>query len=148
MFPILIVDDSREDRELAERAFRQCKYVNPIHLLGTGAACVDFLRAYYDPKAVAKPDPCFILIDLAMPEMTGVQTIAAINEMVFAPNPWIIMLSGQTDVKQVRDGYQLGAKTFLTKPLRSEDIFHLIKTNQNSIESKITAQGYELHWAS
>src|SRR5687768_8763415 len=114
MFPILIVDDSRQDIELAERVFRQARIVNPIHVFNSGTGCLDFLRKRYADDTQKDAPPPLILLDLAMPSMTGVQTIAAINGAMYSPSPWIVMLSGHGDVKQVRDGYQLGAKTFLT----------------------------------
>ena len=36
-----------------------------------------------------------------------------------------IMLSGVQDLKMVNEGYQLGASTFLIKPLRTEDVMQI-----------------------
>ena len=146
MFPILIVDDLREDSELAERVFRDANIVNPIFRMNRGEACVDFLRQRYSPGAKDKMPAALVLMDLQMPVMNGVQTIAAINEAVLNPGPFIVMISGQADVKLVREGYQLGAKTFLTKPLTGRDLDGFLESNERLISTVMRASGYELHW--
>jgi len=146
MIPILIVDDSHDDFQLVERVFRDAKIVNPIFRLNSGPDCLNFLRKRFDPAAKFKPSRALVFMDLAMPAMNGVQTIAAINEAVITPSPCIVMLSGHADVKMVREGYQLGAKTFLTKPLRVADITEFLASNERTINSVMRANGYELHW--
>lgn len=146
MFPILIVDDSREDLELAARVFAQAKIANPIHSLNSGAACVEFIRKRYSGDSPPS-EPCLILLDMAMPGMTGTQTIAALNEVPFGPAQWILMLSGLNDVKLVRDGYQLGARTFLTKPLTVRDLMDFFNSNSRSIKKQMMPDGYVLSWS-
>src|SRR5688572_28400725 len=129
MFPIVIVDDSREDQELAERVFREANIVNPVFRFSMGGECVEFLRQRYGPEVKTKMEAALVLMDLGMPVMSGVQTIAAIHETMLNPAPFIVMISGQTDVKLIREGYQLGAKTFLTKPLRAVDLDEFLESN-------------------
>lgn len=145
MFPIIIVDDSKEDLALAERAFRQAHILNPIEVFDCGPACLAALRKWYHAEIDARPQPPLIIVDLAMPNMNGPQTIAEICDQ-FTTTPWIVMLSGQTDVKMVREGYQLGAKTFLSKPLQVSDLQQFIESNQRSILFVPKANGAELHW--
>lgn len=146
MVPIVIVDDSKEDLLLAERVFRECKYVNPLYLLSSGAACIDFLQKNYRVHEGQKPEPCLLFMDLAMPNLNGIQTMAAIAELIVTPAPRIVMLSAMTDVKFIRDGYQLGATTFLNKPLRVQELSEYLNSGQLFI-SRMIADGYELHWA-
>ena len=146
MFPILIVDDMREDLELAERVFRDANIVNPIYRLNSGAACVEFLGKHYGPEVKGKAPAALVLMDLGMPVMGGVQTIAAICEMNLNPAPFIVMVSGQADVKLVREGYQAGAKTFLTKPFKASDLDEFLSSNERLINVVMRATGYELDW--
>jgi hypothetical protein len=60
--------------------------------------------------------------------------------------PWIIMLSGMADVKQVRRGYELGARTFINKPLRAEEVSEFLENNRGTIRRQMTSEGYQLHW--
>ena len=146
MIPILIVDDVKEDLLLAERVFRQSKIVNPIDLVSSGAACVEYLENRCRPKEGVKTRCCLLFLDLGMAPMSGVQTMEAINELVLESKPWIIMLSGMTDVKQIRRGYELGARTFINKPLRAEEVSEFVENNRGSIRRQMTSEGYQLHW--
>src|ERR1051325_6740663 len=134
MFPVLIVDDSREDLMLADRVLRQCKILNPIHLLSSGEACIDFLRRNFVADDESKaPQPCLIFLDLGMHPMSGIETLRAINEMPVASKSCVVMLSGITDIKMIREGYQLGARTFLVKPLKAEDVMDFLQSVETLI---------------
>jgi two-component system, response regulator len=146
MIPILIVDDSRDDLKLAELVFRECRIINPIDLVSSGAACVEHLEKQCRSTATAHPRCSLVFIDLGMSPMNGVQTMHAINDLALTSKPWLIMLSGMTDVKLIRAGYEAGAKTFMNKPLRPTELKEFLENNESSINVKITATGYELHW--
>ena len=146
MFPILVVDDSREDAELAERVFREANIVNPVYRFSSGEGCVDFLKKHYGAEAKGKAPAALVLMDLAMPVMGGVQTIAAIGALKLSAAPFIVMVSGQADVKLVREGYQAGAKTFLMKPLTATDLDQFLASNERLINVVMRATGYELDW--
>jgi FixJ family two-component response regulator len=55
------------------------------------------------------------------------------------------MLSGISDIKMARDGYQLGARTFLVKPLTPQDILEFIAAVEDKIRIEQTELGYILH---
>ena len=145
MIPIVVVDDSREDLLLAERVFQESRIVNPLHLLSSGAACVAFLEKNYSPRAGDRPQACIIFLDLSMAPMSGIETMKEIQKLVLSAPPWIVMLSAMTDVKLIRQGYQLGARTFLNKPLRAKELEEFI-ANERALSKAISARGYELRW--
>ena len=145
MFPILIVDDSREDRDLAEHVIREAKILNPVWRFPSGETCLNFLTGLYS-GAQGFQEPCLIFVDLAMPVMSGPQTIAAINDKLNIPRQFIVMLSGLTDTKLIREGYQLGARTFLSKPLTVVDLNRFFETNEATFLKQLTAPGYVLRW--
>ena len=146
MIPILMVDDSMEDLVLGERVFRQCKIVNPIAAVSSGQECLEFLDRNYRPEPGVEPVRCIVFVDLGMAPMSGVETIENINGLVLTAQPWVIMLSGMTDVKQIRRGYELGARTFINKPLQAPELQEFIDNNHSSIRMRMSADGYELHW--
>lgn len=147
MFPIFLVDDSREDLALEERILRQCRILNPIEPLNGGQACLDLLETCYASSAPKRPAP-LIFIDMAMPQMDGVKTIGAIQSLKLNATPFIVMVSGMTDLKKVGEGYQLGAKTFLAKPFEVSDMKLFLKAYEDAIMARLTANGLELHWGS
>jgi CheY-like chemotaxis protein len=141
MLSILVVDDAREDLILADRVLRSAGIRNPIHLLGTGEECVRFLRE----KASAEA-PALVFLDLAMTPMNGLDVLRAIHEPPVSKHALMIMVSGINDKKMLREGYQLGARTFLFKPLNLSDISHFFSTFHDSLRLVKDGNGHLLEW--
>ena len=139
MVPILIVDDSREDALLAERVLSQCKILNPAILLDSGDACLDYFEGA-GPFAGRKL-PCIVRLDMIMGPMSGLDVLQKVR--LEKNGSLVVMLSGLTDLKSIHQGYQLGARTFLIKPLRAEDVMQMINSIP-AISIQTRADGYEL----
>jgi response regulator RpfG family c-di-GMP phosphodiesterase len=141
MLSILVVDDAREDLMLAERVLRAAGIRNPIHLLSNGDDCVRFLR-----EKVSASSPVLVLLDLAMAPTSGIDVLRSIHESPFSKHALMIMLSGINDKKMLREGYQLGARTFLFKPLNLSDVSHFFSTFHDSLRLIKDGKGFVLEW--
>src|SRR5688500_19991701 len=126
MLPILIVDDVREDLMLAEAALRHCKILNPIYLMTTGQECINYFDGQWKSPEGARPERCLLFLDLAMQPISGSAVLRAIANTQLARESFLVVLTGIEDIKTVREGYQAGAKTFLIKPLTTDDILRLL----------------------
>ena len=141
MLPILIVDDSREDLDLATRVFSQCGARNPVRLMNSGQECIDFFT-----RGGEKPDwplPCIVFLDLIMSPVSGVEVLRKLHDKPSARDSIFVMLSGASDYSMVRDGYQLGAATFVVKPLTCEEVLRTFK-NLRGVALKPQSHGYEV----
>jgi response regulator RpfG family c-di-GMP phosphodiesterase len=142
MFPILIIDDAREDLILTEAVLRHCKILNPIHMFATGKEFIEFLAERRSPERY------LIFQDLSMQPMSGLEILRVTADHPGIKQSFIVMLSGIRDIKMVRGGYQLGARTFLIKPLAVEDVMGLLATAKDHIWVEERGEGYALHWVS
>jgi CheY-like chemotaxis protein len=126
MMPILIVDDSKEDADLASRILWQCKIRNPIEVLNSGKGCLDWFEAKSSRRDTS---PCLVLLDLSMKPESGIDVLRHFAQTgnTKARQSMFVMLSGISDYNIVREGYLLGAVTFLVKPLRCDDVLHMVK---------------------
>jgi len=70
--------------------------------------------------AVADPTIGVVVLDVRLPDMDGIQVLAAIREM--RPELSIIMLSASTDQEIVLEALRLGACDYLAKPLHDEEL--------------------------
>jgi two-component system response regulator len=122
MQPILIVDDSADDRLFAQRVFRESRILNPIIGLGGGQRCLDY---FTDIRA--KDIPALVLIDLAMPRPDGVEVLHELNDAGWGAKTVFVMLSALEDIKHIRAGYQAGARTFLIKPLTRDHCLQMVR---------------------
>lgn len=147
MFPILIVDDAREDQLLAESVLRHSKILNPVRFMNTGDECIRYFCGKWRSKDGEPAEPCVLLLDLSMKPIGGIDVLRQIENSPLARESLKIMLSGINDMKSVRLGYLLGAHTFLIKPLTREDILEFISSIQQRVHTEETPAGRILHWA-
>ena len=140
MMPIVIVDDSGEDAALARRVLEQCRILNPVQILKSGADCISYFKSSSHEAGTL---PCLVLLDLAMSPISGVDVLRYLSHLPASKDSIIVMLSGIQDFNIVREGYQLGAMTFLVKPLRNVDILEMIQAIRG-IAVEETDKGYVL----
>lgn len=107
---IAIVDDDEDDRELIIDAMLE----NGIgsEKLKTAVDGVDLM----DLLSGTGPLPSFIILDLNMPRMGGREVLSAIRENTNLKHIPVIMFSTSDADIDVKDCYDLGCNTYMTKP--------------------------------
>nr|WP_281721466.1 response regulator [Nitrosomonas nitrosa] len=142
MLKLIIADDTKEDLVLTNRILQQCKLLNPVSLVSSAAECVEELKRL---QTVAEGEPSLVLLDLIMPQESGLHVLRYLQNTDYQKHCLVVMLSRLRDVKAINEGYQLGAKTFLLRPLTARDVVELVNSlAEISIEE--TPDGYTLHW--
>ena len=134
MFPILIVDDTQSDLILAERILRSCKILNPILTFRSGQKLFEYFTGDFAP-------PALVLTDMLMEPMSGNDVLRAMRTKGLVDSIPFVMVSGLADFKTIQEGYQNGARTFIIKPLKQEDILHLL-SKIKGLEIHRTEDGY------
>jgi two-component system chemotaxis response regulator CheY len=80
------------------------------------------------PEAVEKYKqlkPQLVLLDIVMPEVTGVDTLERLLET--DAGACVVMVSSAGTEDTVRDCLQKGAKSFLQKPIQKEGMLNTLK---------------------
>lgn len=67
--------------------------------------------------------PDIVTMDITMPNMTGIEALCAIRE--FDPKAKVVMVSAMGQEEMVREAVMKGAKSFVVKPFKEDQ---LIKT--------------------
>lgn len=120
---IIIADDDPEDRMLAEDALEEARLANDIRFVEDGEELMDYLKQrgkYAEPGAA--PRPGMILLDLNMPRKDGREALAEIKEdPELRTIPVIILTTSDVDEDILRS-YNLGAASFITKPVTFEGL--------------------------
>ncbi|MDR5855720.1 response regulator [Caballeronia sp. LZ062] len=114
--PILVVDDSPADVELLQVALERCCNQLPVIVIGDGQRALDYLKCEGEFSGRGKADPQFVLLDLKMPLMSGLEmleTVRATAALRFLP---IVVLTSSRLESDVARAYELGANAFLQKP--------------------------------
>jgi len=72
-------------------------------------------------------NPDVITLDIMMPELSGLELFALLRkDPKFSTTP-IIFISAKTDVESRQKALQIGAKGFLTKPFRIDELLNIIR---------------------
>jgi DNA-binding response OmpR family regulator len=89
---------------------------------------IEVTRAYSGTEALQalrKKDFDVTVLDLKMEDMDGIEILKIFKKIV--PDLPVIMLTGHGSEDAARDGIQLGASDYLTKPCDFEELINKIK---------------------
>ena len=126
LIPILVVDDDKEDQDLIEIGFRRNKIANPIYQVYDGEALLKFI--YNEPPYEDKeqyPEPGLILLDLNMPKVSGREALQVIKSDPRKKHIPIVVLTTSSQEEDILQTYDLGANSFITKPVALTDFIAL-----------------------
>jgi DNA-binding NtrC family response regulator len=112
---ILLVDDEERFRTNLRKMLAAQGF--DVTAVGSGQEALDELALQpYD----------VILLDMRMPAMDGLETLAAIKER--HPDPEVVILTGHASVDAAAEIIRLGASEFLLKPCPLEEVIAKIET--------------------
>lgn len=120
--PILIVEDSEDDFDATKRAFDKANLRNPIHHAISGEEALNYLK-----KKDEHCCPGLILLDLNMPGIDGRQTLRLIKQDPEMKKIPVVVLTTSDDERDVQSCYDLGANTYIQKPVDFDGLIGAIK---------------------
>ncbi|MBU0603787.1 MAG: response regulator [Gammaproteobacteria bacterium] len=117
---ILVVDDNDNDVELLMLGLGELKLANRIAVARDGVEGLDYLyrRGRYADRS--GEHPLFILLDLNMPRMGGIDMLAEMRrDDTLHALPVVVMTSSRED-PDLRRCYDLGINAYVVKPVDCE----------------------------
>lgn len=111
---ILIVDDDEMNIVMA-KSILEMKVRAEILTTTSGSACLGILRQRQKPVDL-------ILLDIAMPGMDGLQTLAAIRNDPSIRDSKVIFLTAAADKETIVKASQLKIADYVKKPFVPEDL--------------------------
>ena len=125
---ILLVEDNQMDVELTLDAFREAHLSNTINVAPNGQAALDYLfgrNEYADRKKY--PLPYLILLDLKMPGVDGYEVLRQIKATPLLKRLPVVILSSSKDEGDRALSYDLGANSYLVKPISFDNFMNVIR---------------------
>ena len=119
---ILMADDDEDDRDFTRDALEDSGWVETMDFVADGQELIDYLRElgpYASPDAGARSRPSIILLDLNMPRKDGREALAEIKADAELRRIPVVVLTTSSDEEDVRRAYDLGASSYITKPVTS-----------------------------
>lgn len=129
---ILMADDDSDDRMLVKEAFQESRLNNDIHFVEDGEQLLDYLfrRGTFE-NLKGQPYPGLILLDLNMPRKDGREALAEIKAHPELRRIPIVILTTSRAEEDILRTYDLGANSFITKPVTFENLVHVVQVLGN-----------------
>jgi len=119
---ILLAEDNEDHVTLIRRAFVQARLLNPVQAVPDGLEAIAYLTGegkYADRKQY--PMPALLLLDLKMPNKDGFEVLEWLRHQPELRHLRVVVLTTSDRIFDVQRAYELGAHSFLTKPLDLRD---------------------------
>ena len=113
--PILLVEDSPEDFEATQRAFRRSGLKNPIVRCEDGEEALEYL--YRRGRHTDAVRPGVILLDLNLPGTDGRQVLTEIKKDDTLKQIPVVVLTTSADERDISACYSAGANSYIQKPV-------------------------------
>lgn len=129
LITILMADDDPDDRLLTEEALSESHLLNDLYFVENGEDLLDYLHnrgEYSDPQQA--PRPGVILLDLNMPKKDGREALQEIKADPSLRQIPIVILTTSKAEEDIYRTYDLGASSFITKPVTFESLVEVMQT--------------------
>lgn len=113
---IVMVEDDHGHARLIEKNIRRANISNEIRHFEDGNSALDFL---FSPDTLAN-GPVLILLDLNLPDMSGVDILARVKGDERLRRAPVVVLTTTDDKVEIERCYDLGCNVYITKPVDYE----------------------------
>jgi CheY-like chemotaxis protein len=126
---IMLVEDNQMDVVLTLDAFKEAHLNNPIHISRSGEDAQDYLLGQGEYKDRQQhPLPDLILLDLKLPGLSGHDLLEILKKKPGLKRIPVIILSSSAEEGDRALGYDLGANSYLVKPISFEGFLEVVGT--------------------
>lgn len=129
---VLSVDDNDVDGALLERAFKRTSIPARLYRVSEGPQALAYLSGdgiYRDRDSYPLPD--LVLLDLAMPKMSGVEVLRWIRGQTGVNKTKVLIFTSSEKPEDFKTANEIGADGYLLKPTKFDDLKKLVKQIQD-----------------
>lgn len=127
---ILIAEDDADDRYLMQTAMAETGFTEKVEFVENGVELIDYLEKIPGDD-IEVNYPKFILLDLNMPKMDGREVLKKIKTNDNLKMIPVIVFSTTKNQMEVKRCYDLGANTYIVKPVSFDKLVETIREIQN-----------------
>lgn len=115
--PILLVEDNPHDLELTLTALARCRLDYPVVTVRDGEEALHylFLKEQFADRPIG--NPAFILLDLKLPKIDGVEVLKTIRSTPSLVEIPVFILSASNLEADLNRTESLGISSYLVKPM-------------------------------
>ncbi|MGD9809262.1 MAG: response regulator transcription factor [Deferribacterales bacterium] len=112
---------------IADDELRLRKVVS-LHMKKSGFDIIEASNGLQAVKLAEEHSPDVIVLDVMMPEKTGLEACAELKANEKFANTPIILLTAMADSEDMKKGTDAGADAYLTKPFSPKELIDVIKS--------------------
>ena len=124
---IIMIEDDDGHARLIEKNIRRAGVTNEIKPFRDGTSAVAFLLGPDGTGLDNAGRPMLILLDLNLPDMTGVDILKIIKENEHIKRVPVVVLTTTDDQREIQRCYDLGCNVYITKPVNYEGFSNAIR---------------------
>jgi len=123
---IVMIEDDEGHARLIEKNIRRAGISNNLRHFLDGTSALDYLYNHADGPA--RNGPALILLDLNLPDMSGIDILKTIkaDDSVLKRTP-VVVLTTTDDKIEIDRCYEMGANFYITKPVNYESFSEAIR---------------------
>ncbi|MBW4488764.1 MAG: response regulator [Trichocoleus desertorum ATA4-8-CV12] len=126
---VLLVEDDPNDVLLIQRAFTKANLQVPMQVVDNGEAAVLYLAGAGDySDRDQHPLPILILLDLKLPCRSGHEVLAWLRQQPSLRRLPVVVLTSSQEMGDINRAYDLGANSYLVKPVAFNALTEIVKT--------------------
>ena len=122
---IVMIEDDEGHARLIEKNIRRAGIFNDLRHFTDGTSALDYLLN--DPNGPAHAGPALILLDLNLPDMSGIDILKKIKGDGPLKRTPVVVLTTTDDKVEIDRCYDLGANVYITKPVNYESFSDAIR---------------------
>jgi len=119
---VLLVEDNAVDAELTMLALQRANFRNPVKVAATGREALDYLKCEGRFSMRTPAIPQLILLDLNLPDLSGMKVMKEVKANVHLRNIPIIVLTYSKTDKNITECARLGADGYIIKPVEIDNL--------------------------
>lgn len=124
---IIMIEDDEGHARLIERNIRRSGVNNEIMPFTNGTDAVKYLLGDDGTGLDHKGRALLILLDLNLPDMTGIDILRMVKQNSFLKSAPVVILTTTDDSQEIKRCYELGCNVYITKPVNYESFANAIR---------------------
>ena len=124
---IIMIEDDEGHARLIERNIRRSGVNNEIMPFTNGTDAVKYLLGADGTGLDHKGRALLILLDLNLPDMTGIDILRMVKQNSFLKSAPVVILTTTDDSQEIKRCYELGCNVYITKPVNYESFANAIR---------------------
>ena len=124
---IIMIEDDEGHARLIEKNIRRAGVANQIVPFTNGTEALAYLLGPDGTGAVNKGRQLLVLLDLNLPDMTGIDILEKVKGNDHTRRSPVVVLTTTDDQREIQRCYDLGANVYITKPVDYEGFANAIK---------------------